>query len=52
MIQAKPTKNYRQNNTAFGKTSLEDYIIDLIKNNIAVIEKEVEKNSMSILKKE
>ncbi|AIJ37052.1 hypothetical protein FPSM_00557 [Flavobacterium psychrophilum] len=29
MIQAKPTKNYRQNNTAFGKTSLEDYIIDL-----------------------
>lgn len=50
MIQAKPTKNNRQGNTAFGKTSLEDYIIDLIKNNIAVIEKEVEKKLYAEIK--
>jgi cobaltochelatase CobS len=43
MIQTKTTKNNRQNNNAFGKTFLEDYIIDLIKNNIAVIEKDIEK---------
>jgi hypothetical protein len=50
MIQARPTKNNRQNNTAFGKTSLEDYIIDLIKNNIAVIEKDVEKKIYTEIK--
>jgi hypothetical protein len=50
MIQAKPTKNNRQGNTAFGKTSLEDYIIDLIKNNIAVIEKDVEKKLYADIK--
>lgn len=50
MIQAKPTKNNRQSNTAFGKTSLEDYVIELIKNNIAVIEKDVEKKLYSDIK--
>lgn len=50
MIQAKTTKNNRQNNTAYGKTSLEDYIIDLIKNNIAVIEKDVEKKIYTEIK--
>jgi len=50
MIQAKPTKNNRQSNTAFGKTSLEDYVIELIKNNIAVIEKDVEKKLYADIK--
>ena len=50
MIQAKPTKNKRQSNTSFGKTSLEDYVIELIKNNIAVIEKDVEKKLYADIK--
>lgn len=50
MIQARPTKNNRLNNSAYGKTSLEDYIIELIKNNIAVIEKDVEKKIYTEIK--
>ncbi|MBC7523675.1 MAG: AAA family ATPase [Flavobacterium sp.] len=50
MIQAKPTKNNRQSNTSFGKTSLEDYVMELIKNNIAVIEKDVEKKIYADIK--
>lgn len=50
MIQAKPTTKNRQSNTSFGKTSLEDYVIELIKNNIAVIEKDVEKRLYADIK--
>lgn len=50
MIQAKPTQKNRQSNTSFGKTSLQDYVIELIKNNIAVIEKDVEKKLYADIK--
>lgn len=43
MIQAISNKTKRQSDTTVGKTSLEDYIIDLLKNNISIIEKDVEK---------
>lgn len=43
MIQAKPSKKNREDNIVFGKTSLKDYFIDLLKSYIPVIQKDIEK---------
>lgn len=41
MIPSKSNKTIRQNSTSIGKNSLEQYVLDIIKNNIPAVEKEV-----------